>query len=181
MNKTLKLTTFAQVLCLLVLSLASAIAQTPDNPISAGQKSLYASVNNNLIRGAEKMPEENYSFKPTPEVRSFGQLVGHVADAQYMLCSAVLGEKNPAPGIEKNKTSKADLVQALKDSVAYCDKAYDGLTDVQAAQMVKLFGRDQAKATVLTRNTMHDMEHYGNMVTYLRLKGIVPPSSEARR
>jgi uncharacterized damage-inducible protein DinB len=65
--------------------------------------------------------------------------------------------------------------------VAYCDKAYDGLTDVQAAQMVKLFGRDQAKATVLTRNTMHDMEHYGNMVTYLRLKGIVPPSSEARR
>ena len=137
-------------------------------------------VKNNLVRGAEKMPEENYSFKPTPDVRSFGQIIGHVADAQYMICSAVLGEKNPAPDIEKNKTSKADLVQALKDALAYCDKAYDGLTDAQAAQTVKFFGRDQAKATVLSFNTMHNMEHYGNMVTYLRLKGLVPPTSEAR-
>ena len=180
MKITLKLTTVASVGCLLVLSLAPASAQTPDNPISAGQKGLYAMVKNNLIRGAEKMPEENYSFKPTPEVRSFGQLIGHVADSQYMICSAVLGEKNPAPDIEKNKTSKADLVQALKDAVAYCDKAYDEMTDAQAAQMVKFFGRDQAKATVLSFNTIHNMEHYGNMVTYLRLKGIVPPTSEAR-
>ncbi|MGD0001895.1 MAG: DinB family protein [Bryobacteraceae bacterium] len=179
MNNTLKLT-LASVLCLLVLCLAPASAQTPDNPISAGQKGLYAMVKNNLVRGAEKMPEENYSFKPTPDVRSFGQLIGHVADAQYMICSAVLGEKNPAPDIEKNKTSKADLVQALKDALAYCDKAYDGLTDAQAAQTVKFFGRDQAKATVLSFNTMHNMEHYGNMVTYLRLKGLVPPTSEAR-
>jgi len=181
MNNPLKLTTLASVICLLVLSLAAASAQTPANPISAGQKGLYAMVKNNLIRGAEKMPEENYSFKPTPEVRSFGQLIGHVADAQYMICSAVLGEKNPAPDIEKNKTSKADLVQALKDAVAYCDKAYDEMTDAQAVQIVKFFGRDQAKATVLSFNTIHDMEHYGNMVTYLRLKGIVPPTSEARR
>ena len=179
MNNTLKLT-LAAVLCLLVLSLAPASAQTSDNPISAGQKGLYAMVKNNLVRGAEKMPEENYSFKPTPDVRSFGQLIGHVADAQYMICSAVLGEKNPAPDIEKNKTSKADLGQALKDALAYCDKAYDGLTDAQAAQTVKFFGRDQAKATVLSFNTMHNMEHYGNMVTYLRLKGLVPPTSEAR-
>jgi uncharacterized damage-inducible protein DinB len=179
MNNTLKLT-LASVLCLLVLSLAPASAQTSDNPISAGQKGLYAMVKNNLIRGAEKMPEENYSFKPTPDVRSFGQILGHVADAQYMICSAVLGEKNPAPEIEKNKTSKADLVQALKDALAYCDKAFDGLTDAQAAQTVKFFGRDQAKATVLSFNTMHNMEHYGNMVTYLRLKGLVPPTSEAR-
>ena len=179
MNNTLKLT-LASVLCLLVLSLAPASAQTSDNPISAGQKGLYAMVKNNLVRGAEKMPEENYSFKPTPDVRSFGQLIGHVADAQYMICSAVLGEKNPAPDIEKNKTSKADLGQALKDALAYCDKAYDGLTDAQAAQTVKFFGRDQAKATVLSFNTMHNMEHYGNMVTYLRLKGLVPPTSEAR-
>ncbi|MGO9241997.1 MAG: DinB family protein [Bryobacteraceae bacterium] len=181
MINTLKLTTLASVLCLLALSLAPAIAQTPANPISAGQKGLYAMVKNNLIRGAEKMPEENYSFKPTPEVRSFGQLIGHVADAQYMFCSTVLGEKNPAPGIEKNKTSKADLVQALKDAAAYCDKAYDGLTDAQAVQMVKFFGQDRAQATVLAWNTVHSMEHYGNMVTYLRLKGIVPPSSEGRR
>jgi uncharacterized damage-inducible protein DinB len=127
------------------------------------------------------MPEENYSFKPTPEVRSFGQLIGHVADAQYAFCSTVLGEKNPAPGVEKSKTSKADLVQALKDAVAYCDKAYDGMTDAQAVQIVKFFGQDRAKVTVLSFNTIHSMEHYGNMVTYLRLKGLVPPSSEARR
>lgn len=181
MNNPLKLTTVASVVCLLVLSLSAASAQTPDNPISAGQKGLYAMVKNNLVRGAEKMPEESYSFKPTPEVRSFGQLIGHVADAQYSFCSAVLGEKNPALGVEKSKTSKADLVQALKDAVAYCDKAYDGMTDAQAVQIVKFFGRDQAKVTVLSFNTIHSMEHYGNMVTYLRLKGIVPPSSEARR
>ena len=74
---------------------------------------------NNIIRAAEKMPEENYAFKPTPEVRSFGQLIGHVADAQYLFCSAVLGKPNPAPGVEKSKTTKAELVQALKDAFAY--------------------------------------------------------------
>jgi uncharacterized damage-inducible protein DinB len=126
------------------------------------------------------MPEENYSFKPTPDVRSFGQLLGHVADAQYMFCAAVLGTKSPSLGIEKSKTSKADLVQALKDAFAYCDKAYDGLTDAQAAETVKFFGGDQAKATVLSFNTAHNSEHYGNIVTYLRLKSLVPPSSERR-
>jgi len=181
MQHSLKLAVLASIACLVILSLGSAMAQAPENPISAGQKGLYAMVKNNLIKSAEKMPEENYSFKPTPEVRSFGQIIGHVADAQYMFCSAVLGEKNPAPGIEKSKTSKADLVQALKDAVAYCDKAYDGMTDAQAAQIVKFFGQDRAKVTVLTFNSMHDMEHYGNIVTYLRLKGLVPPSSEGRR
>ncbi|MDQ6704661.1 MAG: DinB family protein, partial [Acidobacteriota bacterium] len=118
------------------------------------------------------MPEENYSFKPTPDVRSFGQLVGHVADAQFLFCSGVLGEKNPTPGYEKGKTAKADLVQAMKDGFAYCDKAYDGMTDAQAAQMTKFFGRDQTKITLLSFNTAHDNEHYGNIVTYMRLKGL---------
>jgi uncharacterized damage-inducible protein DinB len=165
--------------CLALLTVAPSFAQTSD-PLSAGQKTLYAGVKNNLIRAAEKMPDENYNFKPTPDVRSFGQLVGHVADAQYLFCSAVLGEKNPAPGIEKGKTAKADLVQGLKDGVAYCDKAYDSMTDAQAAQIVKFFGRDQAKLTILSFNTSHDNEHYGNIVTYMRLKSIVPPSSEKK-
>lgn len=152
-------------------------AQAPANPFMGGQKAFYSIVIGNFVKGAEEMPEENYSFKPTPDIRSFGQLVGHVADAQYLFCSIALGEKNPAPGVEKTKTSKADLVQALKDAVAYCDKAYTGMTDADAAQNVKMFGFETAKLTVLTVNTAHSDEHYGNMVTYLRLKGIVPPSS----
>jgi hypothetical protein len=80
--------------------------------------------------------------------------------------------------IEKTKTSKADLVTALKDAVAYCNKAYAGMTDAQGSQIVKMFNHDMARLTVLSVNTAHTDEHYGNMVTYLRIKGIVPPSSE---
>ena len=98
-------------------------ATPPANPITASEKGLYSFVSNAVIGAAQKMPEENYTFKPTPEVRSFGQIVGHVADASYMFCSLSLGESNPAKGIEKTKTSKADLVAALKDAVAYCNKA----------------------------------------------------------
>ncbi|PYT29910.1 MAG: DinB family protein [Acidobacteria bacterium] len=156
-------------------------AQTASDPLSAGNKGIYSIVKNNVVKAAEKMPEENYAFKPTPEVRSFGQLVGHVADAQYMFCSATLGEKSPALGIEKSKTTKADLVQALNAAFAYCDKAYEGMTDAHAAEMVKFFGREQAKLTVLSFNNAHNDEHYGNMVTYMRMKGLVPPSSEGRR
>jgi len=135
-----------------------------------------------LIGGAEKMPEENYSFKPTPEVRSFGQLVGHAANAQYLFCSVAAGEKNPSTAnIEETKTSKADLVQALKDGVSYCSKVYAAMTDAQASQIVKFFGRDMAKLTVLSFNSAHSDEHYGNIVTYLRLKGIVPPTSEPKK
>jgi len=149
------------------------------NPISAGQKVFYMVVKTNVVKAAQKMPEENYGFKPTPDVRSFGQLIGHVADAQYLFCSLAMGEKNPAPGVEKSKTAKADLVQALQDAIAYCDKAYDGMTDARAAEVVKIFGRDGARLTTLTINTAHTDEHYGNIVTYMRLKGLVPPSSEA--
>jgi uncharacterized damage-inducible protein DinB len=173
---------------LVALTLASAIiatAQTPAappaNPLSAGQKMIYGYASGMVVRSAEMMPEENYAFKPTPDVRSFGQILGHVADAQYMFCSTVLGEKNPGLAIEKTKTSKADLVQALKDAVAYCNKAYDGLTDATAVEPVKIMGGDQAKLTALSFNNVHTVEHYGNLITYLRLKGLVPPSSEPRK
>jgi len=136
-------------------------------------------VKNILLRSAEKVPEEDYNFKPTDAVRSFSQVVGHVANAQYLFCSIVLGEENPAPKIEQTKTSKADLIAALKDAFAYCDKAYDGMTDASATEMVKFFGGDTPKLGVLTVNNLHNVEHYGNLVTYMRLKNIVPPSSEA--
>jgi uncharacterized damage-inducible protein DinB len=163
------------VMCLVMSS--AIFAQ--DSPISAFNKRGYGQIKIWVLGAAEKMPEENYSFKPTADIRSFGQLVGHVADAQYLFCAPVLGEKNPGLNIEKSKTSKADLIAALKASFAYCDKAYDSATDAAGVQTVKLFGGDAPKTGVLGVNISHSAEHYGNMVTYLRLKNIVPPSSEA--
>src|SRR5712692_791093 len=148
------------------------------NPFSTYNKIFYARMKTILVSSAEKMPEENYNFKPTEAVRSYGQIVGHVADAQYNFCSLALGENNPGLKIEQTKTTKADLVAALKDALAYCDKAYDGMTDASGVQTVKMFGMDMPKFGVLNINNAHDMEHYGNLVTYMRLKNIVPPTSE---
>jgi uncharacterized damage-inducible protein DinB len=131
-----------------------------------------------VVAAAEKVPEETYSFKPAPDVRTFGQLVGHLADSQSYFCSLAAGETPPAGGAEKNKTSKADLVAALKEAVAYCSKAYAAMTDAKGGEMVKLMNQDFARMTVLSANIAHDYEHYGNMATYMRIKGIVPPTSE---
>jgi uncharacterized damage-inducible protein DinB len=165
-------------LTLLAQDKPQAPATPPANPITLSEKGLYGFLSNAVVRGAEKMPEENYSFKPTPDIRSFGQLVGHVADANYMFCAQASGEPNPSKNIEKTKTSKADLVAAVKDAVAYCNKAFDGMTDAKGSEMVKFFNFNLARLTLLSLNTAHTDEHYGNMVTYLRLKGIVPPTSE---
>lgn len=156
----------------------AAAAAAPDNPYSAHARMMYGGVKSFLVRAAEKMPEENYNFRPTEAVRTFGQIVGHVADAQHMFCSMVLGEKPPETKIELTKTSKADLVAALKGAVAYCDRAYDGMTDAAGVPTVKVFGREIPKLGVLDVNSLHSMEHYGNLVVYLRIKNIVPPSSE---
>jgi uncharacterized damage-inducible protein DinB len=159
----------------------SACLTAQDNPLSSVMKMEYGIAKSNILKSADKMPDAEYGFKATADVRSFGQIIGHVADAQYTFCSAAAGEKNPSTeSIEKTKTTKAALVQALKDAFAYCDKVYDAMTDAQAPQMIKFFGRDSPKLGILAFNNMHDMEHYGNIVTYMRLKNIVPPSSEPR-
>src|SRR5438034_4903480 len=163
------------LICLLA---PAAVALADDKPLNAFNVKAYGYLKDVLLRSAEKMPEENYNFKPTEAVRSFGQILGHVADSQYMFCSMVLGEKNPAPKIEKTKTSKADLIAALKDAFAYCDKAYEGMTDSSGAEMVKFMGFDTPKLGLLIGNNQHISEHYGNLVTYMRLKNIVPPSSD---
>ena len=166
------------LLCLLAGPALSQEKPAAGNPFSTANKGTYERSKGILLRAAEKMPEENYSFKPVDTVRSFGEIVGHVADAQYLFCSTASGEKNPSLNIEKTKTSKADLAAALKDAFAYCDKVYDSMTDTTAAQMVSFFGNDMPKSAVLTINFGHNMEHYGNLVTYMRIKGIVPPTSE---
>jgi hypothetical protein len=111
----------------------------------------------------------------TASEKGFYALVSHQG-----FCSTATGGTNPMKAIEKTKTSKADLVVALKEAVAYCNQAFAGMTDAQGAQTVKMMNYSVAKLTVLSVNTAHTDEHYGNMVTYLRLKGIVPPSSESR-
>lgn len=172
---------FATLTAMLPISVGALLAQSaapPANPISAGTKAIYNVVKTNVIKAAEKMPEENYAFRPTPDVRTFAQLIGHEADAQYIFCSMATGKMDMGPGIEKSKTTKADLVASLKEAFGYCDKVYDGLTDASAATLVKFLGRDAPKVTVLDFNTAHADEHYGNIVTYMRLKGLVPPSSE---
>jgi uncharacterized damage-inducible protein DinB len=156
---------------------SGAAAPNP-NPLSAGTRYLYMQSKNDVLKSAEEMPESNYSFKPVSTVRSFGQLVAHVADAQYEFCSAVTGDGKQSPGVEKSKTSKAEIIQALKDAFAYCDQAYTAMTDAHAAEVVDFFGHKAAKLTILDFNVAHSMEHYGNMVTYLRINGLVPPSSQ---
>lgn len=166
--------------CTLVAALALAVpaaAQTPANPLTAATKSTFDLIKGNITKSAEKVPEDQYSFKPSPDVRSFGQIVGHVADANFMICSAAGGSAGPKDSIEKTKTSKADLQKALADSFAACDAAYSAMTDEKGSQMVKFFGREQPQLAVLAFNTAHDFEHYGNLVTYMRIHGVVPPSS----
>jgi len=160
---------------------ATATLSLAQNPLSTGEKVFYGMVAANVVAAAEEMPEASYSFKPTPEVRSFGELVGHAADAQNMFCSIVTGEKAPTTSIEKTKTAKADLLQAVKDSKDFCGKVYGSMTDDHASELVTMFGRQTAKLTVLSVNTAHLDEHYGNMVTYMRIRGLVPPSSQPKK
>src|SRR5216684_801805 len=163
----------------ILLVTCAAIAQTPDLKSASGYpKMVQKQVTAWIERAAEKMPEEEYAFKPDPAVRSFGQILGHIADANYLFCSPLLGENNPSPGIEKSKTAKAELTSALHDAFAYCNRAYDKLIDVNANETVKAFGQERNKLGVLWFNASHNLEHYGNLVVYLRLKGIVPPSSD---
>ena len=168
------------LMCLVVCSVVGfAQESAAANPYSSFNKMAFQRMQDILLRSAEKMPEENYSFKPADSVRSYGQIVGHVADAQYMFCSMAMGEKNPDLKIEETKKSKADLIAALKASNDYCNKAYGGMTDASGAPAIKLFGQfDVPKLDVLVVNLMHDNEHYGNLVTYMRMKNIVPPTSE---
>jgi uncharacterized damage-inducible protein DinB len=163
----------------LVVAPTTAFAQAASaNPATDAIKAQFGMIKGVLARTADKVPEDLYSFKPTPEVRSLGQLIGHVADAQFSMCGAAAGEKPPASGIEKGMTKKAELSKALNDSIAYCDKIIAGLDDKKGLEVVKFFTGPSPRLMVLSFNIAHSYEHYGNLVTYMRLKNIVPPSSE---
>jgi hypothetical protein len=174
---------------LVVLSLVPAglWAQKPPsgNPITEALRDAWNGAKTNVRRSADVMPEAKYSFKPVDSVRTFGAILAHVAGASYEFCAAARGEKSPhaEDEFEKSATTKAAIVKALDGAIAYCDEVYKTLDDGRAAQMVAgAFGGPQgARAANLIGNTNHYNEHYGNLVTYLRINGLVPPSSAPQK
>ena len=169
-----------------------AAAQTgqpaPANPLSTWLRGAYMNNRNTILRLAERMPEENYGMRPgaQQEVRTFGQQVGHLANYNYMWCAQAKGEKNPNAGsnLEKLET-KAEFIKAVTDAFAYCEGVYGALTDASGTEMIDITqesGRQMRnlRMALLIVNYGHNNEIYGSMVSYLRMKNIVPPASEPR-
>jgi uncharacterized damage-inducible protein DinB len=152
-------------------------AQTA-NPLTANAKIQFGALTGFVVRSAEKVPEDLYSFRATPEVRSMAELFGHVADALFAMCSTAAGSKPPRTGIEKVVTTKPALIAALKEGVSYCNTVYDGMTDQKGLETVPFYFGPTPRLSVLYFVVTHTYEHYGNLVTYMRLKNIIPPSSE---
>jgi uncharacterized damage-inducible protein DinB len=170
----------------LVSAGATASAQTASTPapptpgtgsLSAALRDQYNAVKLNVTEAAAKMAEADYGFRPVDTVRTFGAFVGHVADANLSYCALAKGDK-PAMANAEKLTTKAELVAALAKAVAYCDEVYGAMTDEKALALVKAGRTDMPAAALLFRNVSHTNEHYGNLVTYMRIKGLVPPSTE---
>lgn len=171
-----------KTLVLLSLFAAPLAAQTQQSAIApnagvSSAKAVWMVPHNFVVRALEQTPDSLLSFRPTPDVRSLGQLYAHVADGEHLFCSLALGQAMPTISVEKTATTKAEMLQALKESASHCDQAY-AQTDAQAQAPVTFFGNQANRMFLLNMNGAHDYEHYGNIVTYLRLKGITPPSSQ---
>lgn len=160
----------------------------PPKDLSLWLRNAYGGNRKFLVRAAEKMPEDFYTLRPgaQTEVRTFGQLVGHLANFNYRWCSDAKGEKNPQEQADFEKlTDKASLVKALDGALNYCDGVYAMLSDANSMDIVQGTRDDGTKTPVLRIsrlivNFAHNNEHYGNLVTYMRIKSILPPSSEPR-
>jgi uncharacterized damage-inducible protein DinB len=164
----------------------SAAAQTTDGgfaeqlspSMAATAKALHATIRRNLAEAAAAMTAEDYTFQPTPQVRTFARLVGHVVTGNFFFCSMAKGERAPNTTNQEQVTDRATLLEALNDALAYCDDVYNSTTDASYNTMVQVPGGQQtARGSVLVFNTTHNNEHYGNMVLYMRLKGRTPPST----
>jgi uncharacterized damage-inducible protein DinB len=159
----------------------SAQSNAQNNPISTDARQSYALVKDSLLKAADRMPAEDYSFRTVPQVRTFGEMIAHLADAQLLMCQVVTGEKTTANAkFSPAKNAKADLVASLKASFAYCDPVYASMTDAAGIAPVKWFRWDMTKLGLLNWNIAHDNEMYGIIGAFLRIKGLVPPSSEGR-
>jgi uncharacterized damage-inducible protein DinB len=181
----MKTRTCTMLMILGVTALPAVSAQAPppaDGGYTTTIRNSWNRVKRNVAASALAMPDASYAFKPTPEVRTFGELIGHLANEHYMFCSQLKGEKNPQEAVDFEKqTAKADLVKAINDSIAYCDAAYVAIKDEAKTTAPLAPNRRDTPVSTMLLNVTHDSEHYGNLVTYLRLKGIVPPSSQPTR
>src|SRR5262245_36392857 len=166
-----------QVLVTTLLAMAATMPLLAQgDPLSTEARQSWTRTKGNLIAAAEKMPEESYSFKPAPESQSFGVLVSHTADSAMGVCSGYNGERKQLGAA--SKTSKADLVEALKAGLAECDKAYGSLTDAKAGEMIEGRGGQRSRLGTLYGNTIHLEHEYAQMAVHMRLKNVVPPSSD---
>jgi uncharacterized damage-inducible protein DinB len=188
MSKVLIAVLFGSLLATTAAAQTGGQGASPANPLSTWLRNAYMGNRNVIVRSAEKMPEENYGMRPgtQQEVRTFGQQVGHIANYNFMWCAQAKGEKNPNAGnnLEKLNT-KAELLKAVNDAFAYCEGVYSSLTDASGLEMVDITqesGRQtrNLRMALLILNYGHNNEIYGNMVTYMRMKDIVPASSEPR-
>jgi uncharacterized damage-inducible protein DinB len=161
-----------------VTTVTASAQEAAGNPYTTAIKEQAARIHGLVLKSAEKVPEEMLSFRPTPEVRSFGAILGHIADASSMICGTAKGDKPEYKPVHEKKTTKAELIAALNESKAVCDQVFAALTDANGTEAVDVFGQRQPKLAVMAFNNNHVWEHYGNLVTYMRLKNIVPPSSE---
>ena len=171
---------------LLLLAIATPLvaqqqqAADPSSRVAvAAARASWIAAHNYIVRSAEQMSEANFAFKPVATVRTFAQIVAHVADDEMGWCAQVLGEPLKQTQFEKTLKTKADILKVIKDAGALCEKAY-AITDAQAAGVTTIWGGQQAKIRGLMDNAAHDWEHYGNIVTYMRIKGMVPPSSQGQ-
>jgi uncharacterized damage-inducible protein DinB len=170
---------------LLLLAIATPLvaqqqqAADPSGGAVAAARANWITAHNFIVRSAEQMSEADFAFKPVATVRSFAQIVAHVADDEMGWCAQILGEPLKQTQFEKTLTAKADVIKAIRDAGAYCEKAY-GITDAEAAGVTTIWGGQQRKIRGLMDNAAHDWEHYGNIVTYMRIKGMVPPSSQGQ-
>ncbi|RMF64459.1 MAG: DinB family protein [Bacteroidetes bacterium] len=153
-------------------------ATAPGNPVIQSLKAVHDIPVAHLMATAEMLDDALYAYRPTEEVRTAGQILAHVADAQFFFCSAARGEANPNDrNFEESALTKEEIIEALKAGFAYCDAVYAQMTDAEGARMRPLMGQEMAASAILAFNTAHNYEHYGNLVTYLRMNRIVPPSS----
>jgi uncharacterized damage-inducible protein DinB len=174
--------TMKKILLALTAIAFTATTAAAQNPVSDSLRSSWNGTKRNIKESAEQMPEADYGFKASKDVRSFGEILAHVAGASYVFCAAAKGEKSPfaEDAFEKTATTKAAIVKVTNDAIAYCDGAFTAATDATLGQMVaEPFGTGKvARANPLIGQIGHDNEHYGNLVTYFRIKGMVPPSSK---
>ena len=142
------------------------------NPLTTTLSIFRSNMQDKIMKSADAMPESKYSYRPTKDVRSFAEILNHVADISYTLCSNVKGEANPISAT--TKVSKTEIMAYLKGSFEYCDGVYSGFTDAHLNDPADFFGVKTNKMFILTQVGNHDALHYGNLVTYLRINGLVP-------